>query len=260
MATNASPALRRFIVPPQFGPPWPGSPAQPGDRGRALSPVESLDRRRLARQLHDRVIQQVLAAGLSVDWCMGEVPAGSPVHEQLAAVKRLTGGALRELRSLLQDAAQPADDDDDLPDMLVRLLESHATPRLRLSLQVRGTPRQLPLETRRWLYRFAAECVFNAAVHANARRAAIRLRYADDAVTLSVADDGRGGAKKLRRIISGEVPGTGGGYHFGLADIAASARERGWTLRAGKADLGGVEVEMRLPAGQVSAVARDADD
>lgn len=272
MAANATPAPLRFIVPSQFGPPWSdspwsdsprsgsprsGSPFQPGDEEQASSPIGDLDQCRLARRLHDSVIQQVLAAGLAIDWCMGEVPAGSPVQEQLEAAKRLACSALRELRSSLQELAQPADNDEDLPGTLARLLDSHATPRLRVGLQVRGTPRPLPLETRQWLYRFAAECLFNSAVHGDARRAAIRLGYADGVVTLSVADDGHGRPKRLRKIISGEVPGTGGGYHFGLTDIAASAREMGWTLCVSRADLGGITMEVRLPTGPVRGITGD---
>ena len=269
MAATAALASLQSAVPPQSArrpphltaPPRAAPPSPSGDQGRALHSVADLDRRRLARELHDRVIQQVLAAGLTIDWCMGEVPAGSPVHGQLAAAKRLASSAVRELRSSLQELVQPADgDDEDLPDMLARLFDTHATPRLRLSLQVRGTPQPLPPATRRWLYRFARECVFNSAVHADARHAAIRLHYADGTVALSVADDGHGRPKTLRRIISGEVPGTGGGYHFGLADIAASAREKGWTLRVSRADLGGIAMEVRLPTRRVPDVAGDADE
>ena len=235
-------------------------PSPSGDQGRALPSVAYLERRRLARELHDTVIQQVLAAGLTIDWCMAEVPAGSPVYEKLRVAKRLACNAARELRSSLQELTQRTDgDDEELPDMLRRLLDSHATPRLRLGLQVSGTPEPLPSATRRWLYRFAGECLFNSAVHADARYAAIRLRYADGAVALSVADDGRGRPETLRKIISGEVPGTGGGYHFGLTDIAACAREMGWTLCVSRADLGGIAVEVRLPAGQVPGSAGDAD-
>ena len=61
------------------------------------------------------------------------------------------------------------------------------------------------------------------------------------------ADDGRGKPKTLRRIIRGEVPGTGGGYHLGLADMAARAEEMGWTLRADRSDLGGIAVQVVAP-------------
>jgi signal transduction histidine kinase len=247
MAATAAPAPPPSAVPPQSAPGPPPS-------------VADLERRRLARELHDGVIQQVLAAGLAIDWCMGEVPAGSPVYEQLAVAKRLARNAGRGLRSSLQELTQrPDGDDEDLPDMLRRLLDTHATPRLRLDLQIRGTPEPLPPAARWWLYRFAGECLFNSAVHADARHAAIRLRYADGAVALSVADDGHGRPKTLRKIISGEVPGTGGGYHFGLTDIAAQAREMGWTLRVSRADLGGIAMEAQLPVRQVPDIAGDAD-
>jgi signal transduction histidine kinase len=248
MAVTAALGSLQSAVPPQSAP-------------RALHPAADLDRRRLARRLHDSVIQQVLAAGLAIDWCMGEVPAGSPVHGQLAAARRLARDAVRELRSSLQELVQPADgDDEDLSDMLRRLLDTRATPWLSLSLQVHGTPVPLPPATRRWLHLFAGECLFNSAVHADARHAAIRLRYADGAVSLSVADDGHGRPEMLRKIIAGAVPGTGGGYHFGLTDIAAWAREMGWTLRVGRAGLGGIDVEVRLPAGQVPDIPGRCDE
>ena len=65
---------------------------------------------------------------------------------------------------------------------------------------------------------------------------------------MCVADDGRGRLKTVRKIIRGDVPGTGGGYHTGLADIAVRAGEMGWTLRADRSDLGGIAVQVLLPA------------
>jgi signal transduction histidine kinase len=280
MAATAVPAPPRPAVPPQSapGPPRPvasalpatpqesaaprsAPPSAPGDHGRALPSAADSERRRLARELHDSIIQQVLAAGLAIDWCMGEVPAASPVYEQLALAKRLAGNAARELRSSLQELTQRTDgDDEDLPDLLRRLLDSRATPQLRLDLQVCGTPEPLPPATRRWLYQFAGECLFNCAVHAHARHAAIRLRYADGAVALSVADDGHGRPETLRKILAGEVPGTGGAYHYGLTDIAARAREMGWTLRVSRADLGGIAMEAQLPTGQVPDITGDGGE
>lgn len=255
-AASAPPA-----TPQKSAAPRSARPSALGNQGRALPSAADSDRRRLARELHDSIIQQVLAAGLAIDWCMGEVPATSPVYEHLALAKRLARSAASELRSSLQELTRRTDgDDEDLPDMLRRLLDTGATSRLCLALQVCGTPVPLPLATRQWLYRFAGECLFNSAVHADARHAAIRLRYADGAVTLSVADDGHGRPETLRKIIAGEVPGTGGAYHFGLTDIAAGAREMGWTLRVSRADLGGIAMEARLPTGQVPDIAGDAGE
>ena len=51
------------------------------------------ERHRLARELHDGPIQEVLAAGLAIDLCLAELPAGSPMHGSLEQAKKLTAMA-----------------------------------------------------------------------------------------------------------------------------------------------------------------------
>jgi signal transduction histidine kinase len=197
--------------------------------------------------LHDGVIQQVLAARLAIDWCLAELPAGSPAHAKLEHAQRLTGIAARQLRSSLQTLANPAGpDDEDLSDMLRHLLDFPPTHGLDLSVEVSGVPVALSAPVRRSLYDAASECLFNTARHAGARRAVIRLSYGPGLVVLSVADDGHGNPEALRKIIRGEGPVTGG-YHFGLANLADRAGEMGGTMRVGTSDLGGIAIEMLVP-------------
>ena len=217
-------------------------PAEPGQ-------LTELERRRLARRLHDGPVQEVLAAGLAIDSCLAEVCAESPLRPGLEQARRLTATALRELRSLLQSVRDGADSPDaELPDMLRRLEHGHRAHQLDVSLEVTGPPLPLAATVRRSLFQMASECVFNAAVHGRARRAVIRLSYGRGVVVLCVGDDGCGKPKTLRKIIRGEIPGTGGGYHLGLADIGALAAEMGWTVRADRSDLGGIAVQVTLPA------------
>jgi signal transduction histidine kinase len=216
--------------------------------------VAEHERHRLARELHDGAIQEVLAAGLAIESCLAEAPAGSSVHARLEHAKRLTAAAMRRLRSSLQSLREGENaPDEELPDMLRRLQPPLPVQpplpadQLDVSVEVTGPPVPLSAAARQSLFQVASECVFNAAVHGGARRAVIRLSYGRGAVTLCVADDGRGKPKTLRKIIRGEVPGTGGGYHTGLADIAARAAEMGWTLRADRSDLGGIALQVLLP-------------
>jgi signal transduction histidine kinase len=118
---------------------------------------------------------------------------------------------------------------------------------LDVSVEVTGPQVPLTAAVRRSLFQVASECVFNAALHGRARRVVIRLSYGCGVVALCVADDGHGKPKTLRKILQGGVPGTGGGYHLGLADIAARAEEMGWTLRADRSDLGGIAIRVSLP-------------
>lgn len=237
---TSSAVLARTPARPQpVGPPQPARPAQT---------VAEQERLRLARELHDGVIQDVLAAGLTIDWCLAEIPADSAVHARLEQAKRLTSVATRQLRSALQTLREgTGSDEEELPDMLRRLQSCPQAGRLEVGVEVAGTPAPLPAGVRRSLHRVASECLFNAAAHAGARRAVIRLAYGPGTITLCVADDGRGKPRTLRKIIRGDVPGTGSGYHFGLADMAARAEEMGGTLEVGRSDLGGIAVEVLIP-------------
>ena len=229
--------------------PQPFVPAQVAHGQRAVPRhLTEPERRRLARELHDGPIQEVLAAGLAIESCLAEVSAESPLRPSLEQAKRLTATAVRQLRSSLQSLRDGADASDaELHNMLACLQDGHPAHQLNVSVEVTGTPLPLTPAVRRSLFQMARECLFNAAVHGRARRAVIRLGYGGETVLLCVADDGCGKPKTLRKIIRGEVPGTGGGYHLGLADIAAQAEEMGWTLRADRSDLGGIAIQVSLP-------------
>ena len=230
--------------------PRPFAPADVAYRGEpaVLRRIAEQERHRLARELHDGAIQEVLAAGLAIDLCLADVLPGSLLHVRLEQAKRLTATAVRRLRSSLQSLREGADaQDEDLSDMLRRLTTRHRADQLDVSVEVAGPPVPLTAAVRRSLFQVASECVFNAAVHGRAHRAVIRLSYGRGVVALCVADDGCGKPKTLRKIIRGEVPGAGGGYHVGLADIATRAEELGWTLRADRSDLGGIAVQVLLP-------------
>jgi len=236
-------------IPVQSFRPRPFGLAQVAYRGQLAvqQQVAELERRRLARELHDGAIQEVLAAGLAIDLCLADAPAGSAMRARLEDARRLTATALRRLRSSLQDLREGASaPDEELPVLLQRLKARHPAGQLHVSVEVTGPPVPLPPAVRWSLFHVASECVFNAAVHGGARRAVIRLSYGGGGVGLCIADDGHGKLRTLRKIIRGQVPGTGGGYHTGLADIAARAEEMGWTLRADRSDLGGIAVRVLL--------------
>jgi signal transduction histidine kinase len=229
----------------------PPVPAHALNGGTPSSPqvLADRERHRLARELHDGAIQEVLAAGLAIDLCLADAPAGSPMSARLEHAKRLTATAVRRLRSSLQNLREGTTPPDrELTDMLLDLVARHAAHELDVSVEVTGLQVPLPVAIRQSLFQVASECVFNAAIHGRARRAIIRLSYGCEVIALCVADDGRGSPKALRKIIRGAAPGTGGGYHLGLADIAARAEEMGWILRADRSDLGGITIQVLLPA------------
>lgn len=244
--THATVSPRQRRVRPQ-----PSARARVGRRDQAAvrRHAAEQERRRLARDLHDGAIQEILAAGLTLDLCLSQLPGDSPLHARLEDARRLTSAGLRQLRSVLQSLREAAGAPrEELPVMLRRLQAGHPGRDLDVSLEITGPPVPLPADLTSSLFQIARECVFNAAVHAHARRAVIRVSYGPGVITLCVADDGRGKPKTLRKLIRGEVPGTGAGYHSGLADVAGRAQEMGGTISADRSDLGGIAITVLLRA------------
>lgn len=229
------------------------------DRLLAANQQRAVDeeRRWLARELHDRVAQHVLSAGMAVEWCRTEVPAGSPVRAQLDRAKQLSQTAVEQLRSAI--AALSAGEEDterDLPGLLTRLEVLHSGADVDVAVKVEGRPLALPAAVERSLFRIASECVFNTVVHSGGSHAVVRLVYQPQAIRLSVSDDGSGEPEVLRRVVRQQAAAASDGYHRGLANIAHRVAELGGVLRFSRARMGGVRVQVDVPV----AVEGDSDD
>lgn len=131
--------------------------------------------------------------------------------------------------------------------MLQQLATVHMPEDLRVSLRVAGGAAELPSDTEHALLRIAGEALFNTAMHGNATRAIVRLTYRDDAVTLSIADDGTGDPAKLRLMLRMAEAADVDGHHRGLANMRARAREQGGTFDVFRSRIGGVRVVARIP-------------
>src|SRR5699024_9138787 len=108
-------------------------------------------------------------------------------------------------------------------------------------------PVELSGDAEHSLLRIAGEALFNAAVHANATRAVLRLTYGRDSVLLSVSDDGNGDPARMRLMLELAAHSDVDGSHRGLANMQARAEELGGTLEVRKARIGGVRVAARIP-------------
>lgn len=160
-------------------------------RAQQVAAVE--ERQRIARDLHDAVTQTLFSSTLIAEvlprlW--------ERDHEEgirrLEELRQLTRGALAEMRTLLVELMPAALADADLPDLMRQLSEATTgRARVPVRLEVDGH-RPLPSTVKVSLYRIAQEALNNVAKHSAAESATILLRYADGAVILCIADDGRG--------------------------------------------------------------------
>lgn len=214
------------------------------------------ERHRIARELHDNVTQSVLSAGMSVEIARGEAEdlfgPEAGIHQHLGTAKNLTQEAVDQLRRAIYALHQPQRDTVwTLPELLHEVAEHHR-PHLSVTVRVEGEAHVLPSDADHEIARAVGEALFNVAVHAEATRAIVRLRYRPHEVFVSVADDGTGDPGDLaRKLRLGRGPSVDG-RHCGLANMHGRLADIGGTLAFRRARIGGVRIEMRVPLPLVS--------
>lgn len=154
--------------------------------------AQEIERRSLARELHDEIGQSLSAILMEAEGaeCAEEQPRR---REHLASIRKLaekTVAEVRDLALLLRPSML-----DDLG--LVPALNWHAremTKRTGLNVLIRteGADADLPEEHKTCIYRFVQEAVNNSARHANARTVEVVVRREPDRVFFTVRDDGSG--------------------------------------------------------------------
>jgi two-component system nitrate/nitrite sensor histidine kinase NarX len=177
------------------------------------------ERQKLARNLHDAINQSLFSAGLIAE-VLPRLWEREPeeARRSLEDLRRLTRGALAEMRSLLVELRPSALTDTDLGDLL-RLLGNAFTGRTNVPVVVTVTGGgTLPAEAQVVLYRICQEALNNIAKHAKATAVEIDVRHEPGALELHIRDDGRG-------FDSSEQTPPG---HYGLSMM----RERAETVGA----------------------------
>lgn len=224
-------------------------------RLRELHQRELLDaeRHRIALELHDSVAQFVLSAGLAVEVCRAEAADrdddGSA--RRLTDARDLIAKAGDQVRSVIYALNhEPSGGKGPvLPELLQGLAAQHR-PKLAVTVRLEGRPQPISAIAEHALARIAGEALFNVSLHAEATRAVVRLRYAPEEVSLSIADDGGGDPAQLRRLLRLEVQTDSDGRHQGLANMARRTEELGGAFTVHRSKLGGIRLDARIPAAE----------
>jgi signal transduction histidine kinase len=213
-----------------------------------LGASRETERLRLARELHDGPVQDLLAisyqlaggnrAKRGVDGAARTALAPDVLRGEVLAVVRQLRGMIGELRPPgLQELG------------LVAALEGYLTSLRRqdgqslpaISLDVDGLPSDLPEPTGLALFRVAQEAIRNAIRHADAREVCIDLRHQGPDIVLEVRDDGGGFAMPARLS---EFARSG---HFGFVGIAERVDHARGELTIESSIGAGTRVAVRLP-------------
>jgi two-component system, NarL family, sensor kinase len=199
------------------------------------------ERRRIAAELHDGVVQDLAGVAYELQAAADRLPSDNG-HDLGAALRRGAGvcrGSMRALRSLLVDL-YPSERREQGLDAAVEALARPLRERgvdVAVDMELDGA---LPTTTGELVYRAVQEALRNVDRHAAARTASVALRGNDDGVTLVVEDDGRGMTGDNLR----EQHAAG---HMGLALLADGVAARGGSLSIESEPGTGTRVRVSLP-------------
>jgi len=206
------------------------------ERARELSVIE--ERNRLARDLHDSVVQKLFGIVLtaqSAATLLERSPDGA--REEVERVAGLAQEAIGELRSLVFQLRPAAIEVEGLAAALAKHVDVLGrVHRLPIALEHSGEPRLRPGVDEE-LFRIAQEALHNALRHAAAAHVRVRLDERPEAVALSVADDGRGFDPDAPALRSRSL---------GLTSMEERAQALGGALRIASAPGAGTTIDLEL--------------
>jgi signal transduction histidine kinase len=162
------------------------------DSLRRVVETQELERRRLARELHDETGQALTSILLGLKRLEEQTddPISRAATEEL---RELVVSTLQDVRRLAVELRPSALDDFGLVAALERLTRSFADQTgIAVDFQTSLPEGRLPEDVETALYRIVQESLTNVVKHARARRVSILLTRRDGAVKAVVEDDGRG--------------------------------------------------------------------
>lgn len=195
------------------------------------------ERRRIARDLHDSVVQDLAGTAFSISAVARDAATPAPASDRLNDA----GGALRDslkaLRSLLAEIHPPELHPEGLGPALADLIAPAGTAGVQASVSVEGIEGASDAMTA-LVWRVAQEAVRNALRHAEASTLAVTVRGDGNRLVLEVVDDGVG-------FDSAHQPDPSS---FGLRGLRSLVAECNGTLEVRSSPGEGTTVRMEVDA------------
>jgi len=168
--------------------------AQLRELARHVESVREEEQARMARQIHDEVGQALTALRFDASWLARQFPnAEAGLQVRIRDMIRLADEAIEAGRRIVAELRPPILDDLGLGPALEWYTQDFAQ-RTGIDAAFEAGPQPLAVsdDLAVTAYRIAQEALTNVARHAQASHVAVRLDQRDGALTLEIADDGRG--------------------------------------------------------------------
>src|SRR5215510_990815 len=199
------------------------------------------ERERIARELHDTLLQGFQGITLRVQGVAKNISAQDPLRKTMDDVLDRADDVLREARQRVRNLRRRATDEIELAERLTKRGDELSQDQgSSFTLEIVGTPKVLEPTVQEEAYTISSEALTNAFRHASASKIEVEIAYDSSALRIRVRDDGVGIDKS---VVSGGQPG-----HWGLTGMRERARSIRSELKIWSREAAGTEVELVVPA------------
>ena len=199
------------------------------------------ERERIARELHDTLLQGFHGLMLRFQSVLKNIPAQAPARQMMESALDHADEVLLEGRQRVHDLREADMAGNSFSENLVRWGEelAHVGP-TPFSVAIVGTPRPLDPTVSSEVYQIGREALTNAFAHAFAKKIEMEITYDWAKVRLIVRDDGAG--------MDSEILTRGRSGHWGLSGMRERAQRIGAHLSIWSHSGAGTEIDLSIPS------------
>jgi signal transduction histidine kinase len=208
--------------------------------------AQETERRRIARELHDGVVQSLTALVADLEYfrtrCLPTIDQASrEVAEKVATWQELARDSLTSMRQALGGLRNPAELDLGLEHAVQVMLTELHEEAYSVVFECDGWPALLPLEYASNIYYIIREALTNVRQHAQASSINVCMFCFEEHLHVSIGDDGVGMAKHDVTVY------TNSGYHQGCISMRERATLLNGQLTIESAQGRGTRVDVEIP-------------
>jgi signal transduction histidine kinase/sugar lactone lactonase YvrE len=215
--------------------------AQISQRVRVGLEARLAERERIARELHDTLLQSVQGLILRFQSVANRIPATDPSRAQLESALKRADEVVIDGRNRVRDL-RTSEGTGNLQAVLQEMVRAADVPaQIPVRFVAEGAPRDLHPAVAAEVALIAQEALFNTVRHAGASSAEIVLAFTPQQLSVTLRDDGVGIAPDV--LADGRKHG-----HYGLVGMRERAERIGATVEIDSPSGGGTLVTLTLPA------------
>jgi two-component sensor histidine kinase len=203
--------------------------------------ARAFERLRIARDLHDTLLQGVQGLVLRFHFATEQLRAEEPVREMLRTALSRADEVINEGREKVRELRERTSSRDLLEDLAQIANSVQFEGETQISLLVEGEPRLLLTMVQEELCSIAREALTNAVRHSGAAHIEVKIHFDNKQLRLCCSDDGCGMEPDV--LEAGFKTG-----HWGIVGMNERASRLGCKLEVRSAPGAGTKIEVAIPA------------